>query len=107
MRKTVILLVIACLGIGSGLYVAHLMQSKNMTPLFADNKKATDNGPWTVNHPSWTGKLAKTGNDRVVLDINGDTATIISNKNGVLTVKWDKWGSETFKCDSKNICTLK
>ena len=107
MKKTIILLVIACLGLGCGVYVAHQTQSKNLTQIFANREKTSANGPWTVNHPSWTGKLAKTGDNRVTLDVNGDTATIISNQNGLLTVKWDKWGNETFQCNNNNICTLK
>ena len=105
MKKTLILLVIACLGLGSGVYVAHQTNSTNLVTAFA-NKAKTAPVTWMVSHPNWTGKLTKTADNRVKLDSNGDTATIISNQNGLLTVKWDRWGSETFKCDNKNVCTL-
>ncbi|MBR5130364.1 MAG: hypothetical protein IKV03_03985 [Alphaproteobacteria bacterium] len=107
MKKAVILIVIACLGLGSGAYVAHKTQSKNLTQIFANKTQPSINGPWVINHPNWTGRLTKTGENRIVSNVNGDTATIISNQNGLLTIKWDKWGNETFKCDNKNICTLK
>lgn len=107
MKKTLILLVIACLGLGSGVYVAHQSQSYNLTQLFVKNTKTLTPTSWTVTHPSWSGKFTKTAENRVKLDMNGDMATIISDKEGLLTVKWDKWGTETFSCDSKNSCTLK
>ena len=107
MKKTIILLVIACLGLGSGVYFAHHTKSQNLTQMFVSKDKTLSNGPWTINHPSWTGKLSKTAGNRVTLDINGDTATIISNKNGLLTIKWDRWGNETFQCNNQNVCTLK
>ena len=106
MKKTVILLVIACLGLGSGIYVANKTQDKNFAQTFVDKEKQLASGPWSVKHPHWTGKLIKTADNRVKLDRNGDMATIISNQNGLLTVKWDRWGKETFKCDNKNNCTL-
>ena len=106
MKKTLILLVIACLGLGSGVYVAHQTTSKNLVQMFAAKGKTTAPASWTVVHPSWTVKLAKTGDHRVTLDTNGDNASIISNKDGLLTVKWDRWGTETFKCNDKNVCTL-
>ena len=106
MKKTLILVVIACLGLGSGIYVAHQTKSSNLVQTFAERSKSIAATSWTVNHPSWTGKLTKTSNNRIKSSVNGDTATIISNKDGLLTVKWDRWGSETFKCDDKNVCTL-
>ena len=107
MKKILILLVIACLGLGCGVYVAHQTKSKNLVQMFAAKGKTTAPVSWTVTHPNWTGKFTKTGENRIVLNTNGDGATIISNKDGLLTVKWDRWGTETFKCDNKNSCTLK
>ncbi len=106
MKRTLILLVIACLGLGSGVYVAKQTQSKNLVQMFVAKEKATAPVSWTVSHPSWSGKFTKTGENRITLSANGDTATIISNKDGLLTVKWDKWGTETFKCNAKNVCSL-
>ena len=106
MRKILILLVIACLGLGSGVYVAHQTKSKNLVQMFAAKGKTTAPVSWTVNHPKWTGKFTKTGDNRIILSTNGDKATIVSNKDGLLTVKWDRWGTETFKCNDKNVCTL-
>lgn len=105
MKKTLILLVIACLGLGSGVYVAHQTKSTNLVTAFANQAKTTPT-TWTVSHPKWTGKLTKTSDNRIKSSINGDMATIISDQNGLLTIKWDRWGNETFKCDNKNVCTL-
>ena len=107
MKKTLILLVIACLGLGSGVYVAHQTKSTNLTQILANKEKTQKVISWSVKHPHWTGKLTKTADNRVKLDRNGDMATIISNQNGLLTVKWDRWGTETFACDNNNSCTLK
>lgn len=106
MKKTLILLVIACLGLGSGIYVASKTQETNLTQIFANKEKQPLTGSWSVKHPHWSGNLVKTAENRVKLDRNGDMATIVSNQNGLLTVKWDRWGTETFKCDNNNNCTL-
>ncbi len=106
MKKVLILLVIACFGLGSGVYIAHKTQDLSLTQLFVNKEKQLAQGPWMVNHPNWTGQLTKVGEGRVKSSSNGDMASIISNKNGMLTIKWDRWGTETFKCDTQNNCTL-
>ncbi|MGN1063600.1 MAG: hypothetical protein ACI4QM_04690, partial [Alphaproteobacteria bacterium] len=97
MKKIVILAVIACLGLGAGIYTAKKTQNINLATLFksAEKQEAQAIKAWNVVHPSWKGQLVKKGENRVRSLVNGDMATIISDKNGILTVKWDKWGSES------------
>lgn len=106
MKKFIILATIACLGLGAGIYTAKMTQDGSLSQLFTKND-AMQTGPWKVKHPHWAGNLIKNGENRVRLDANGDWATIISNKDGLITVKWDRWGTETFKCNDQNDCTLK
>lgn len=102
-KKIIILLIIACLGAGAGVYTASKTKNFSFSSLF----KGTPEEPteWAVTHPSWQGNLILEGKDRVYLDVNGDYATILSNKDGILTVKWDNWGTESFQCNDQNQCT--
>lgn len=107
MKKVLTLLVIACLGVGAGIYTAKKTQNINFEDWFKkQEQKEQVAGPWDIVHPHWKGQLIVTNGNRVRLQVNGDMATIISNKDGVLTIKWDKWGRESFKCNDKNSCTL-
>ena len=106
MKKVIILAVIACLGLGTGVFFATKIQDGTISQIISGND-VLQSGPWNVKHPKWSGTLVKNGKNRLRSNVNGDTATIISAKNGVLTVKWDRWGTESFKCNTQNSCTLK
>lgn len=99
MKKVILILIVAALGISGGVYLA---SKTDMT----QNQAQVQEQTWNVTHPRWKGKLILESPNRVYLNINGDYATIISNENGVLAVKWDNWGTESFACDTQNNCTL-
>lgn len=102
MKKLLLILIVAALGVGAGMYVA----SKTDSLPIKEWVSVKTQQPWDITHPSWKGKLIPDGENRAYLNINGDYATIISYENGILTVKWDNWGTEKFKCDANNKCTL-
>lgn len=102
MKKLLLILIIAALGVGGGMYLA----SKTDSLPVQEWVKAKTEKSWNITHPKWQGTLTSEGQNRAYLNINGDYATIVSNENGILTVKWDNWGTESFKCDAQNNCTL-
>ncbi len=104
MKKIAVLAIVACLGLGAGIYTAMKTNEVDFSKVAANQQQFES---WNVKHTHWVGRVKQTAKDRVRSDLNGDMATIISNKNGLLTVKWDRWGTETFECNDKNMCTLK
>lgn len=60
---------------------------------------------WEFKQPYWTDQIGVVGNR--IKRVHAGAATILSQENNEITVKWDDWGQETFVCDENNICTLK
>lgn len=104
-KQLITLCAVACLGLGSGIYAAHSIYNIDLSDI-VNNDTRIEQLVWDVKHSNWSGKLIQLSDNRVQLDINGDMATIMSNENNVLTVKWDNWGTETFKCDTQHSCVL-
>ncbi len=102
-KKILITVAVACLGLGAGIYTAAHMDGFSKVPSLKKEKNQT----WEVTHPYWTGTFIKEGDNRIYLTTTGDYATIISDENGILTVKWDNWGTESFACDQDHKCALK
>lgn len=104
-KNLLIALVVACLGTGAGIYTA---QQTDMFSVTTKVKEWLHISPKTyyVKHPSWTGTFTRVDDNRIYLDFSESYATILSEKDGILTVKWDKWGTESFKCTANNKCTF-
>ena len=102
-KKILITVAVTCLGLGAGMYTAaHMDNFPKVLPQKKEKPKT-----WEVSHPNWTGTFIKEGDNRIYLTTTGDYATIVSDENGILTVKWDNWGTESFACDQDLKCTFK
>ena len=60
-------------------------------PLMAANQQG-----WTFQHAAWKDTLVETGKNRLCRQGNNDCATVIRRSPELLTLRWDKWGEESF-----------
>lgn len=60
---------------------------------------------YIISHPNWTDHFIFDSDKRLRRANNpSQTATLISNQDGILMIKWDNWGTESFSCDSYKSC---
>ena len=103
MKKQLILFIILLIML-IAILVGYTVAKKNYDPLqrlvFETSQKQEDMiTPIQFQHPDWTDTMILEGNNRMYRESILDYATIIEKTPDSYTIKWDKWGTETFKKD--------
>lgn len=82
----------------------HLVDEKLLQAKHTEYCKDTENS-YYIWHPHWADIFVFNSATRVHRSADpSQTATLISNKDNILTIKWDKWGTERFLCDAHKSC---
>lgn len=106
MKKQLMLFIILLIML-IAILIGYTIAKKNYDPLqrliFETNQKQIDMTiPVQFQHPDWTDTMILEGNNRMYRESILDYATIIERTPDSYTIKWDKWGTETFKKDPQD-----